>query len=541
MKIFGFEITRETPIQPEATAINKPEVKASISEYGSSSIQMLGAYSLRGWDGEKNSGELGPIISYVPDYYRLTERSWQAYAENDVAKTILDKWTTWIIDVGLKLRTNPAKIVLESEGITMTKDQSEAFNDVVESRFEIWSNSKNSSFTGEDTFNELTRTAYINSKMGDCLVVLRYVNNTVKVQLIDGMKVQNPMKNKSDAGNIISNGVEITPTGQHVGYWIRKNLNNFEFIPAYSEATGLRTAFLVYGSRWRLDYYRGLPKIATSLESLKKLERYKEATVAGAEEIAKVAYQIVHQNFSDGQSPLAAQMARAWGESGQDVPVDHVGDALAAKVAATTTKQVINNTKGSEVKPLNQGNGVAGFSEFHSTNADLICAAVGIPPNVAFSLYNDSFSASRAATKDWDHTMIVERNWFANMFYDYVYKFWFYTEVAKGKISAPGFLVAHEIKDFMITESYQRARFTGPMFPHINPLVEAQAERLKLGTAMDHIPLGDVEQSTELLGTGDSDSNIEQAADELKRATDLGIFPKKDTAVDPSVSQPPSG
>ena len=533
MKILGFEITRGTAEKTEIADQKKPQATANISEYGSSSIQHLGTHVLRGWDGEKNSGELGPVISYVPDYYRLTERSWQAYAENDVAKTILDKWTTWIIDIGLKLRANPAKIVLESEGISMSKDQSESFNDVVESRFEIWSNSKNSTHTGEQTFNELTRTAYINSKMGDCLVVLRYVNNTVKVQLIDGMKVQNPLGlNKSEAGNIISNGVEITPTGSHVGYHIRKNFRETEFIPAYSESTGLRTAFLVYGSTWRLDYHRGLPKIATSLESLKKLERYKEATVAGAEEIAKVAYQIVHQNYSDGENPFLANLATANGLDPSAVPVDYAGEVMAKKVAATTDKMTINNTKGSEIKPLNQGNGVAGFGEFHKSNADLICASVGIPPNVAFSLYNDSFSASRAATKDWDHTMIVERNWFAKMFYDYVYKFWFFTEVAKGKISAPGFLSAFSIGDFMITESYQRARFTGPMFPHIDPLKEANAERTKLGTAMAHVPLTDVETAVETLGSGESDSVLEQAADELKRATDLGILPPaKDSAV----------
>jgi hypothetical protein len=158
---------------------------------------------------------------------------------------------------------------------------------------------------------------------------------------------------------------------------------------------------------------------------------------------------------------------------------------------------------------------------FHEPNANLICAAVGIPPNIAFSLYTNSYSASRAATKDWDHTMDVERDLLRDQFLAYVWKFWLYTEAAKGKISAPGYAASLVTKNYMISESYERVRFTGPHFPHIDPVKEVKAEREKLGPLGANIPLTTIEQATESLGTGDSDSNIEQFADEIEIFKDL--------------------
>ena len=342
--------------------------------------------------------------------------------------------------------------------------------------------------------------------------------------MIDGQRVKGQYLVNPTSKNIISNGVEISVTGRTVGYWVcMPNTLEYEFIPAYSASTGLRTAFLVKGTRWRFDYHRGLPVVTTVLESLKKIERYQEASIASAEEVAKVAYQVIHQNFSDGSSPMLNQMAKTFGDGNIDDPVDALGQKLAENLAATTNKMAYNNPKGAKIETINQSNNLNGFETFYQTNAHIICSAIGIPPNVALSIYNDSFSASRAATKDWDHSMDVEREFFSAQYYNYIYKFWLYTEILKNKIQAPGYLSAFENGDFMVTESYERARFTGPHFPHINPLVEVQAERLKLGEAGKNIPLTTAELATEMLGTGDSDSNAVQFADELKTAETLGI------------------
>lgn len=73
-------------------------------------------------------------------------------------------------------------------------------------------------------------------------------------------------------------------------------------------------ASMVYGSEHRLDNIRGLPLLAACLETAKKMERYKEAVLGSAEEIAKIVYQVpVHQAYSDGSNPLADRLAQASG------------------------------------------------------------------------------------------------------------------------------------------------------------------------------------------------------------------------------------
>lgn len=476
------------------------------------------------FDGEKNVGEVGPIIEWKLDFKSLSLRSWQSYLESEISKTILSRYCSWIIDKGLKLQSTPSKHILETESINF---DSEKFNENVESRFNVWSQSKNSSFSGMQSLNEISKLTFKNANIGgDCLVILRYENNNVNVQLVDGYHIGSTMMTEPTVkGNRIIDGVEIDSKGKHIAYHIQGNLNEkARSIKAWSESTGLRVAFLVYGSEYRLDNVRGMPIIATSLESLKKLDRYKEAAVGGAEERQKVAFFVKHDQFSDGENPMGDIQKYMGANTKLEVPVDVLNQQFADQFTATSDKTMYNLPIGSDLGVLDSKQELF-FKEFHETIANIICSNVGIPPNVAWSIYNDSFSASRAATKDWEHTINLERDRFKVQFYDNVYAFWFHMEVLNQKISAPGYISAFLKKDFMVTESFLTNRFTGPKFPHIDPLKEVKAERLKLGSQMDHIPLTTLERAAEDLMSGDSVSNVEQSGKEITHAEEQGIVP----------------
>lgn len=552
MKIFKWDITTRRELisnnarledivrdQIEQTA----ELQAQVSAIpmNGSNYSVMPQYRVNYWDGEKNDGALGPILNYIPQYYDLAARSWSIYVTSDIAKTVIDKWVTWIISQGLNLKSEPVRKVLESEGITMTAQEAEQFNDIVEARFSVWANSPMSSYSGEETLASIAKGTFKSGKIGgDVLVVLRYENGTVTVQSIDGRRIVHPgIITDVKEGNRVFDGIEINERGGHEAYWVRGKNGEPQRIPAYDETTGLRCAFLYKGSNWSLDYKRGIPVIATVMESIAKLDRYKEAIVANAEEIAKIIMQITHERDSDGSNPFSGggvltrfQPANAK----ETTPVDEFGDQLAKRVQATFQKATINMGKGMKIEPVQPTTAIREFQQFYESNSHIICAAVGIPPNVAFSLYTDSFSASRAATKDWDHTIDVERGDFTNQFYSYIYKFWLFTEIMKGKINAPGFTEAYMNKNRMITESYTNARFTGPHFPHIDPLKEVKAEREKLGPLAANVPLTTIEQAVESLGGGDSDSNLMQFADELKVANELGLKPEP-TIVQPAGNQ----
>lgn len=502
--------------------ISDPRSVDRIQSYGSWGRPIYLRY-----DGEKSLGEIGPLTEYIMDFPALRLRSWKAYTDSDLTKTVLDKYILWMIDEGLKLQANPTELILESEGIDIDKEK---FNDIVEARWTTWANSKNSSYNGMENINVLSKRGYKNGKIaGDVLVVLRLVDDTVKVQLIDGAHIQSPISHMDEPGkNTIRDGVEFNSKGEHIAFHVMQKDFTTKRILAKGAKTGLTMAFIVYGGRYRLDNKRGVPIMSTSLETISKIDRYKEAAVGSAEERQKIAYTIEHQIFSDGTSPLQEQVVKAFNASSgggdADLPIDDVGNELANTIAATTNKETYNMPKGAQLKSLESKNEMF-FKEFYTTLAHVFCSAIGIPPNVAFSLYDNSFSASRTATKDWEHSMIVERADFTFQFYQNIYNFWLHVEILQNKIQAPGYLEAFSDGNFMVLEAYRRARFVGSLFPHIDPLKEVKAERAKLGPAGEHLNLSTAEASTETLNAGDFKSNIEQFAKELELAKDLGIEP----------------
>jgi capsid protein len=381
--------------------------------------------------------------------------------------------------------------------------------------------------------NRIAKIAKKNALVGgDVLCVLRYIDGYLTIQLIDGSLVQSPIfgtesyPQQLPNGNKIINGIEINPRGQHVRYYVRDKKKGIIPIEARSESSGLVQAWLIYGMEYRLNNVRGLPMIAAVIETLKKMERYKEATIAGAEERAKIAYTIEHEKNSTGENPLIETMAKAYKvNAAEDIPEDIKGKKLQNSVSATLNKTAINMPIDAKLK-MHESKQELIFKEFFTVNIELICAALQIPPDVAKSKYDSNFSASRAALKDWEHTLNVGREEFADDFYQKVYNFWLYTEVLNGKISAKGYLEASLKGNQMVLDAYQNARFVGPSVPHIDPWKEVKAEREKLGLGAAYIPLTTVESATENLNGSDSNENLKQYGDELQKAKDLKIIPE---------------
>lgn len=474
------------------------------------------------YDGETDQGAMGPIKRYWLDHVALRARSWQSYLESDITQGIINKYTGWIIGGGLKLQSEPETLVLKSEGIQINKED---FSKNVEARFRIYTKSKEISHNKQKNLAQIAMTAHINAVIGgDVLVILRLIKGNITIQLIDGSQVQQPLfLDKAHAkaklrGNRIRHGIEINKNDEVVAFYIRKIFNESTRVNAKS--AGRLTAFMVHGLEYRIDGLRGMPLISSVMQKIKMIDRYSEATVGSAEERQKIALFIEHNAISSGENPLLNQAKAAFNADAetQTGPID--GEAIAAKVALTTNKQAINMPPGATIKSIESRNELY-YKDFYQTNVNAIASALGIPPEVAFSKYDSNFSASRAALKDWEHTILVKRGDFSTQFYQNIYNFWLEIEILKNKIQAPGYLVARARKDLMILESYQCARFVGANVPHIDPVKEVIAERLKLGTGMAHVSLTTAEAVTEALNGGDYDTNITQVKRELKEAEEL--------------------
>lgn len=536
-----------------AVSVNRAmhaQMEAGISSpsVGNGVYRVLGGV---GFNGEKNFGEIGPVKDYFIDYEVLRMRSWQLFLDSDMAQTVLGKYKTWVIGKGLKCQAEPMKRVLERQGIKV--DIKRLVEDI-EDRFYLWAKSRDSVYSRMSNLNLYSGECFKNKQVGgDVLVILRVINNNLSVQLVDGAHVISPMYGDEKwpqelaNGNVIVNGIELSPKGEHVAYYVRRpGAYTFTYevdrIPARGPKSGMLMAYLVYGSKYRLDNHRGLPLLSVVFETMKKLERYKEATVGAAEEREKIAYTFEHKEYSDGSNPMIERMAAARGgydfggmPSGS-LPVDSYGNQLADKFAASTNKTVINLPPGVTAKALESKQQLY-FKEFYSTNAEAFCAAAQIPPEIAFSKYDSNFSASRAALKDWENTLLVDREDFSFQFLQPIYELFVVLEVLKNNITAPGLLEAIAADDNIVVGAYLNTRFAGSPVPHIDPLKEVNAERAKLGPLGAHLPLTTPEAATEALNGGDSDTNFQRFADELETAEELGLEPIVEEVAAPGPGQ----
>lgn len=485
------------------------------------------------FDGEKNFGDLGPIKNYTLDYDALRARGWQLFLESEICQLVILRFARWVVSKGLMLKAQPNDVVLESLGV----DLPENFNEQLEARWQLFASNNRVDIKGESTLDQLAKKAFVSSRIGgDCLVILRVVNGSVQVQLVEGENVATPARCKFaglnrvwDNGNKVINGVELDANGKHVAYHIVTGLMSSERVVA-RDSKGRRVAFLVTGLKYKLSSTRAMPLITAVMETASKLDRYKEATVGSAEEAAKVAIVAEHNPASTGENPLTERLAqqRASRSTNNAVdgsnPVDVNGRQLASTVAATTGKQLINMPIDSTLKSLESKKEIH-FADFYLNNIDVVCSVVGIPPEVARMKYDSNFSASRAALKDWEHTLMDERLEFAQQFYRPIYEYWLDVQVLANRVSAPGYVKALGSDDYYVLDAYRVAQWLGANVPHIDPVKEVRAEREKLGPLFDYVPLATVEKATYALNGGDYWENQKNAARELEEVKSLGMKP----------------
>lgn len=502
-------------------------IRANVS--GAGNWEIIGGYW---YDGQKDAGEM-PVKKYVVDYPTIRQRSWDLLLDSPLAQTIIKKYVSWTIGKGLKLQAEPEIRVLEQEGIKLQK---EIWSKRVEDRFSLFKRSKGTDYAGMKSLNRLEAEAFKNAKIGgDVLVLVYYIKGRIKIQLIDGARIATPVNQlsfpftqKLKNGNRIIEGIEINDQGEHIAFHIKRPSPSIDSDRIVArDAQGRIRAYMVYGWQYRIDSVRGMPLLSVVMEMSNQLQKYQAAAVASAEDRANVSIAIEHQPnpLTTGDNPFAAQTARAYNVSREfapDFPEDTFGQPLADKVTASTKRQVVNLPLGAALKMIESKMELY-FKDFFTVNIDQVCAACELPPNVAMSKYDSNFSASRAALKEWDNTLNVQREEFSEQFHAPIYAFFLETETRNGKLKSPGYIEAFDSDDWMTLEAYHKSRFVGVPVPHIDPVKEVDAERKKLGVAADAIPLTTVERATEILGGGDSDGNIEQFAEELKNSRTKGI------------------
>lgn len=474
-----------------------------------------------GFDGEKTVGELGHIYDLKPDHLKLRMRAYELDLKTDIIKLITGKFFKWCVGTGLKLQLEP-----ENEVLTMLGFEQFSEREIMqrEHLFNLWAKSKLSDYQGRDNLHKKAadtfKTAFLG---GDALVILRFEKDGLKVQLIDGEQLVNPADDEGKGkDNTIKNGVEYNKKGQHIAFWIKTDNSFFSGSKRVKakDSKGITRAWMVYGSKHRIDHHRGVPNISSILEKVSKLDRFVESSVSKAEKTADILYSFEHDQNSNEENPISQLGAKKRTEIANSVDSYEESGRTANQLRQSTSGTVLNLPRGASIKSL-ANESETNFKEFYESVFRSLCASVDVPPEVALQMYEQSYSSSRAAINMWEHIIEIYRNEIIiENFYKPILKAWMYYNSLNDTLNHAGYERSIRENNLMALEAYYSCRFTGKKMPHIDPLKEAKAIRQLLGTEN---PLINHEQATEMANGGDWISNYNKYKEEIKN-----LEPKKD-------------
>ena len=459
------------------------------------------------WDGEKTPGELGSVYDTMPDHLKLRLRAYDMHLKTDIVRIITGKFFKWVVGSGLKLQSEVNQTVLGMYGIS---EDYPKFQKETEALFNLYAGSKYSDYNKKDWLhkkaNDGFKTAFLG---GDALCVIRFNQYGPNIQVIDGQQLCNPL----DAGDgvTVRDGIEMNAKGEHIAFWVKVD---GKLEPKRIKAKGKNgtlMAWMIYGEKARIDHHRGIPVISSILEKVAKLDRFVEASVSKAEQVANVVYSFEHNVDGTGEAINFSSKVNT-GKT-KETSFEKSG-RTANQMRQSTSNQVFNLPPGATLKSLSSQSETT-FNEFFRAVFVTLCAAVDIPEEVALQKYEQNYSSSRAAINGWEHIIEIYRQEFAKKFYEPFYRAWLEWNILSGNIKSKGFITAINDNNYMALEAYFSARFTGKKMPHIDPAKEAKAIRILLGD--ESTPLISYEQATEDMGKGSWEENYNKFIEEDKK------------------------
>ena len=440
-----------------------------------------------------------------------------------IAAAALKRQRTNIVGAGLRLKST-----IDRDTLGMTQEQAEEWQKRVQAEFNLWAQRKQScDATGVNNFYGMQQLVCLSWPMsGDVFALVKRAPSTplmpytLRLHILEADRVRTPTDakavggsvvnslssgmttGKTAAGNYIYDGVEVDKNGAIVAYHIANTYpyqfdgdeTTFVRVEAYGKETGLPNVLHIMDSE-RPEQYRGVPYLAQVIEPLLQLRRYTEAEITAA--VVQSFFTAFITTEKDGESAIP-------NEVGGDGVSEASRDPNEYEMGAGTLNFL---DPGEDVKFGTPTHPNTGFDKFTRALCEQIGACLEMPADLVLMAFNASYSASRAALLEAWKGFRMRREWLADDFCRPVFELWLTEAVARGRISAPGFLT-----DPIIRQAYLRSEWIGPSQGQLDPTKEVQAAVL----AMQHgLSTGEAE-ATKLNGS-DYSSNVDKRVVENKQ------------------------
>lgn len=439
-------------------------------------------YANTNWNGDKFYDGFGITKDYeIVDYDLLRRRSKQIFFDNLYARGLIRRLITNIIGTGLTLEATPDKdtLSLDSEYIAQWSER-------VEKRFSFWSkNPKLCDFKKLRTFGAIQRQAEMMAMVsGDVLCVLRVSTSGLPtIDLIDASKVQSPMNDTMHAqaknrGNKITRGVELDPNGRHIAFYVRQDDGSYIRIASEGARTKRKQAWLHYANEKLIDDVRGQPLLSLVVQSLKEVDRYRDAEQRAAVINSMIAMWVKKTEDKIGSLPISGGAVR------RDIK-ETQNDSQGRKDV-----QFSSNMPGMILQELQQGEEPVSydtrrpnvnFQVFESAIIDAIAWAHEMPPEILKLSFKNNYSASRAAVQEFQIFIDKKCSEIADEFLNPIYQEFLVSEVLNGSVQADGLLESRTNQQLWhIYGAWMSCDWAGVVKPSVDLYKEVKAHELML-------------------------------------------------------------
>ena len=455
----------------------QPVINKGYSYAGASTTKK----SMKGFNVESGS----PSEDINANNYTLRQRSRMLYMSSPIATAALKRQRTNIVGAGLRLKST-----IDRETLGMTKEQAEAWQKHTQAEFNLWANRKRAcDDTGVNNFYGMQQLVALSWPMsGDVFALIKRVEPTklmpysLRLHLIEADRVRTPeagdptgtfrnplltslTTTKLDNGNTIYDGVEVDTNGAIVAYHVANTYPNqyddkitkFVRVEAYGQETGLPNILHIMDTE-RCEQYRGVPYLAQAIEPILQMRRYTEAEIMAAIVQSFFTAFITSENATNDLLP---------NEVGGDGVEEVSKDPNEYEMGPGTINLL---DPGDDIKFGTPTHPNTGFDAFMRSLCEQVGACLEIPADLLLMSFNSSYSASRAALLEAWKGFKMRREWLTDDFCKPVYEIWLTEAVARGRISAPGFLT-----DPIIREAYLGSEWIGPSQGQLDPTKEVAA------------------------------------------------------------------
>lgn len=427
----------------------------------------------RGWGPLAQS----PNADSVGDQKSLRARGRDAERNFALAASAMITFDTCVIGTGLRPMPRPDRRYL---GIS--EDAATAIATTFMRHWNLWANSRQSSFDQSATFGQQQRLNLAARLLnGDHWVVFRFDAPGpygFALQHIEADLVRTPPRVPLDAVSIVD-GVEFDGNGVAVAIHVApaypddltgsNNPDAWVRVPIFA---GTTRVVLHQSGRRRPGQARGTTIFAPVLEDLKGLTDFSESALTTA----------INDSIFTGifKTPRGSTLLQNTMLTARD---PETGALIATSIEATGLPKPPKLGSGNSISMYDDETYEAveskrpspQFDPFWSSGVKRFGAGIGLPPELILRAFTASFSASKGAVNEGFRTIYSVRGDEETNFATPVYEMFFEVLQRRGVLRLPGF-----DSDPLARAAYLNRDWSGPIPGSMNPLDEARAAEIRL-------------------------------------------------------------